>query len=131
MTLATRDGYHIRGSVSSDPNGMWQAWNGDTYLAGANGPMSLWSMGAFLYALNNHTFSGHHPGLDWILPPAEPKPETIDFEAAINELIAKGFEVHVSNSMLVFSKGHIYGETRIANGRVNLERIDFVLRSVL
>lgn len=124
----TRDGYHIRGSVSSDPNGMWQAWNGDTYLAGANGPMSLWSMGAFLYALNNKTFSGHHPGLDWFPPEPKPQSETIDFEAAINELIAKGFEVQISNSMLGFSKKFISGEMSIVDGRVNLDRLDFILK---
>lgn len=66
----TFNGLHIRNGGSDTHKGMWQAWDGDTYLAGANGPMSFFVMGAFLDAVYEERYKNKNPGLDW-LPESE------------------------------------------------------------
>lgn len=68
---ATANGFHIRNG-GDDAKGMWQAWDGETYLAGANGPMSLFVIGAFLDSLVDGRYHQHgkesNPGINWLPP---------------------------------------------------------------
>lgn len=69
---ATLKGLHIRNGGDDTHKGMWQAWDGETYLAGANGPMSLFVMGAFLDSIFDGRYhqpgKESNPGIKWLPP---------------------------------------------------------------
>lgn len=65
-TKATYKGLHIRNAIHDTHKGIWQAFDGDQYLAGANGPMALFVMGAFLDAVYEERYAKKNPGLDWL-----------------------------------------------------------------
>lgn len=66
----TRKGLHLR-HIYNGAQKVWQAWNGDTYLAGGVGPMALFAMGAFLDAMSDNRYfqpgKEENPGIKWYI----------------------------------------------------------------
>lgn len=70
MPEVTMQGLHIRCGGKDTHKGIWQAWDGDTYLAGANGPMALHTMGTLLDNVHALQLKGitapANAGLKWL-----------------------------------------------------------------